>query len=85
MDAGGGGKLLEFGSCDAKPRAAVTALATDFKDGFSGVVRCLKLPEIYEAIDKIKKYTLFRILSLSRRTFFIAVKLSCVGGQVKGS
>lgn len=46
MDAGGAGKLLELGSRDAKPRAAVTALAADFKDGFSGVVRCRKLPEI---------------------------------------
>lgn len=46
VDAGGAGKLLELGSRDAKPLAALMALAADFKDGFNGVVRCLKLPEI---------------------------------------
>ena len=38
VDAGCAGLLLELGSRDAKPLAAVTALAADFNDDFSGVV-----------------------------------------------
>jgi hypothetical protein len=54
FDAGCAGILLELGSRDANPLAAVMALAADFNDGFNGVVRWVNEPVIKgTGLDKI--------------------------------